>query len=216
MNRSFNLIKNYYDSSFELYKKDTITINEGITTLVGCNGSGKTTLLNIIKEQLEKENVPCMDYNNLNDGGHYTKDKLAFYSQFEQLAQRVFSSEGEEIILNIGDFISQIRTFFKTGKSNHSFKEPNPNHKERWIIFDAVDSGMSIDNMKEVKDVFKLIVNDAKAKGIELYIIISTNSYEFAKDNACFDVYEGEYTSFNNYDEYSNFIINSRTKKDNR
>lgn len=33
---------------------------------------------------------------------------------------------------------------------------------ERWILLDAMDSGFSIDNVIEMKDLFQLVLNDAK------------------------------------------------------
>ena len=44
MSRKFKLEKRYYGEDYDLYKKKTITINEGVTVLVGCNGSGKKQL----------------------------------------------------------------------------------------------------------------------------------------------------------------------------
>lgn len=49
MSKEFQLKKDYYDERYELYKKETITINPGITVLVGCNGTGKTTLIHQIQ-----------------------------------------------------------------------------------------------------------------------------------------------------------------------
>ena len=69
MSRNFKLIKDYYDSGFDLFNKKTININKGVTVLVGCNGSGKTTLLNEINNQLNSENlfhsVKCVMITNL-------------------------------------------------------------------------------------------------------------------------------------------------------
>ena len=43
--RKFKLEKDYYEDGQNLYKKRTVTINPGITVLVGCNGIDKTTML---------------------------------------------------------------------------------------------------------------------------------------------------------------------------
>lgn len=216
MGRTFKLIKDYYDLGFDLFNKRTININEGVTVLVGCNGTGKTTLLNEINNQLNRENVPHIFYNNKLDGGRASMDSLLFYGRMQELAQRAFSSEGEEIVLNFGDFISRVRDFYKTGRSFRSYKEPNPEHKERWILFDAVDSGMSIDNMKEIKEIFELMIEDGKKQNLEVYIIISTNSFEFAKDSVCLDVTNLKYRTFKSYNAYSNFIMNSKINKNKR
>ena len=50
---TFKIFKDYYGDG-NLYKKDCIDIEEGLTILVGCNGSGKTTMINQMKDQLRK------------------------------------------------------------------------------------------------------------------------------------------------------------------
>ena len=69
MGRKFKLWKDPYDCGIDLYKKKTIEIKTGVTVLVGCNGIGKTTLLHCIKDSLKKEKIPCMEFNNLIEGG---------------------------------------------------------------------------------------------------------------------------------------------------
>ena len=87
---------------------------------------------------------------------------------------------------------------------------------ERWILLDAMDSGYSIDNVIDMKDFFQLVIDDTKRHGKELYIIVSSNEYELAHESNCFNVMEGRYISFNNYDEYKKFILKTREKKDKR
>ena len=81
---------------------------------------------------------------------------------------------------------------------------------------DAVDSGYSIDNVIELKDLLHMIIDDAKNNGIELYIIVSANEYELAADEACLDVTNGKYLKFDNYESFRSFIIKSRKKKNAR
>lgn len=38
MSRKFVLERDYYDEGVNLYKKKTVTINSGVTALVGCSG----------------------------------------------------------------------------------------------------------------------------------------------------------------------------------
>lgn len=54
MSRKFALMKDCYEEGFNLYKKKNITIESGVTVLVGCNGIGKTTLLHQIRDRLKK------------------------------------------------------------------------------------------------------------------------------------------------------------------
>lgn len=45
-----------YDAGFSTTRPKEISINEGLTVLVGCNGAGKTTLLMNIKDQCRTDN----------------------------------------------------------------------------------------------------------------------------------------------------------------
>lgn len=63
---------------------------------------------------------------------------------------------------------------------------------------------------------FRLVMDDAAAKGIELYIVVSANAYELAAGEACFDVIGGKYVRFGSYDEYREFVLKTRKEKDKR
>ena len=55
-------------------------------------------------------------------------------------------------------------------------------------MLDAVDSGLSVDNIVDVKEqLFKTILE--YNYGNEIYIVISANEYEMARGEQCFDVY---------------------------
>lgn len=106
---------------------------------------------------------------------------------------------------NICDFIGSIGRMFAG-----EYKDA----KEIWLLFDAADSGLSIDNVLELKEVFDLILSDEKEK--KIYIIISANEYELASGERCIDVVSGKEVSFQNYEEYKTCILKSRVKKDER
>ena len=231
MSRKFKVEKRYYDEDYDLYKKRSITINEGVTVLVGCNGSGKTTLLHQIKSQLKKEDIPVISFDNLHDGGSRAISSAGFYGDFGFMSAAMSSSEGESIVLSISKLASTLRAFIQTGESqsendrfSRSFakaiwgdevekKKDIPN--ERWILLDAVDSGLSVDNVVDLKEcLFKTILEDNFDGSI--YIIVSANEYELCRCENCFDVYNGKYVKFSNYERYRNFIIKSREIKDKR
>ena len=88
--------------------------------------------------------------------------------------------------------------------------------KERWILLDAIDSGYSIDNVVELKDLINLIFEDSAKVGIDMHILASANAYELASGENCFDVNAGKYLTFESYDDYKKFILKSRKKKDKR
>lgn len=231
MSRKFKVEKRYYDEDYDLYKKRSITINEGVTVLVGCNGSGKTTLLHQIKSQLKKEDIPIISFDNLHDGGSRAISSAGFYGDFGFMSAAMSSSEGESIVLSMSKLASTLRAFIQTGESqsendrfSKSFaraiwgdeteeKKEIPN--ERWILLDAVDSGLSVDNVVDLKEcLFKTILEDNFDGSI--YIVISANEYELCREENCFDVYNGKYVKFSSYEKYRKFILKSREIKDQR
>ena len=228
MSRKFVLEKDYYGEGINLYRKKTITINPGVTVLVGCNGIGKTTFLHQIQYRLKKERIPSIQYDNLNDGGNNSVSEAGFNEDFSFLATAIQSSEGENIVMNVGKLASELNEFIKIG----SIKEKNPFVKilksmndekksdkkviaERWILLDAVDSGLSVDNIINIKEqLFETILKNNY--GNEIFIVISANEYEMARGEQCFDVYNGKYITFKDYEEYRNMILKSKKWKEDR
>lgn len=227
MSRKFVLEKDYYDEGVNLYKKKTITINPGVTVLVGCNGIGKTTLLHQIRDRLKKLNVPYIDYDNLSEGGSNSMSGALYNNDLSFLASAFQSSEGENIVLNIQKLAAELADFIKTGKARNKnpfadiFKtlngeddEKKEKLPERWILLDAVDSGLSVDNIVEIKDFFKAVME--YNYGNDIYIVVSANEYEMARGEQCFDVYNGKYRIFSDYEEYRNMILESKKWKEER
>lgn len=200
MSREFKIDKDFYIEGEIIFNKDEFIIEPGLTVLVGCNGSGKTSLLNGIKETLENENIEFIYFDNRTQGDDRAVSHAGFIGDFDFLASAVMSSEGENIMLNLG------KTVEKIGKKLRN------NLSEFWILMDAVDSGFSIDGILDLKNVFNLILNDNR--NTDIYIVAAANCYELANNESCFDVTNCEYISFKDYDEYKQFIINSRKLKD--
>jgi len=216
MSRKFSLIKDPHVEGENVFKKDCITIKDGVTVLVGCNGIGKTSLIKEIKRELKKEEIPFVLFDNLNDGGSNARSASCFRGDFSFLAESMCSSEGENIVLNIMHIAKNLKRFIETGISKDFLPENEKVvNNERWILFDAVDSGLSIDNIIDLKEgLFKTILENSYRK--DIYIIVSANEYEMANGEKCFDVYNGEYINFDNYEEYRKMIIESRDIKDKR
>ena len=231
MSRKFELIKDYYDEGFKLYKKKTIEIKPGVTILIGCNGIGKTTLLKQMKSNLKKENIPYVSFDNLHEGGSRAVSKASFYGNFGFMATAMCSSEGETIVMNISNLAVRLGQFVKNGEdpeeSKHTklvrsiaaldgekVEEPEiPN--ERWILLDAIDSGLSVDNIVDIKEqLFKTMLEHNF--GNEIYIVISANEYEMARGEQCFDVYNGKYVKIKDYEEYRNLVLQSKEWKNQR
>lgn len=185
MDRKFKLCKDPYDCGYDLCKKRTIQIKSGVTVLVGCNGIGKTTLLNNIESILEKENIPVMHFDNLSSGGSKAISEKAFMEDYSFVATSMCSSEGENIVLNLCDLAKKIRYFIQTGVNRGNYnpfagifkdetkaEEDKELSNERWFLFDAVDSGLSIDNIVDLKEgLFKTIIEHEKDKDIYIMML---------------------------------------------
>lgn len=222
--------RNPYDAGFSTCSRREIEIEEGITILVGCNGSGKTTLIHNIKTSLEKENIPYYFFDNLTDGGANARSDAFARGDFEFAAWTYSSSEGENISMNISEIVKNMKEFIVTGETPKSKRkkqmhmlfsdedetDDTPKSNKRFILMDAIDSGYSIDNVIDLKNLLHRIIDTAKKNEIELYIILAANEYKLAADEPCMDITNGKYMQFNTYDAFKSFIIKSRKKKDAR
>ena len=85
------------------------------------------------------------------------------------------------------------------------------------ILLDALDSGLSIDNIQEVKQyLFQPIKEDCEKANKKLYLIVVANSYEMAREENCLDVISLKYRNFKTYEAYKSFVLKSREKKEKR
>lgn len=202
MSRRFKLLNSCYEEDGKIFNKTFVTIKPGVTVLVGCNGAGKTTILNQIKRTLENKDIPYLFHSNLTDGEKEYKGKALFYGDFNFVARSMMSSEGENIV-NVMEEVAK-----KMGILSRN----NPTAKELWFLLDAVDSGLSIDNIVDLKEqLFSLVLESEKGK--DVYFVVSANEYELARDENCFDVIGGKYIRFDNYEEYRTFILQSKEAK---
>lgn len=230
--RVFNVETRPYGEE-KIFSKKKIEIKPGVTVLVGCNGAGKTTLIDWIIEQLKEEKVPYISFNNLHDGGSNSRSEALYNNDIQLLANLSCSSEGECIATNLMNLSKKLAYFMKHGKTNDRFSklselmkelvtdgeqldgEQAESVKERWILLDAIDSGFSIDNIVDFKEYLLKPLMELDF-GNDVYVIISANSFEMANGEQCLDVYNGKYTSFNDYEEYKEFILKSRERKEKR
>ena len=208
----FKIPTNPYErgDSGKIYMKSDVVIKSGITVLVGCNGSGKTTFLNLIEDTLKQDSdVAVLHYDNLREGGDRAKESAGWHDNLSLLATLIQSSEGEQIVTNLGNTARKIGAFVRKYANNR---------KEIWVLLDALDSGLSVDNIDSVKtDLFDVIIEDFKQReSCDIYIIVSANSYEFCRNSNCFDVRTGEYIQFSDYEDYRKFIFQSAEDKDKR
>ena len=230
-NGKIPIVRDPYEPKEYLYTKKEFEFKPGVTVLVGCNGCGKTTLLHQIKDYLKSKKVPVLSFDNLHDGGSNARSEAASMNDFTFLATASFSSEGENIVMNVGRLAKNLRPFIQTGESQNrgdrlckafaravwgDQEEPEvPN--ERWLLLDAIDSGLSVDNIVDIKELlFKTIIEDSESQGVVTRIIISANEYEICRNEQCMDVHTGKYRTFSGYESYRKFILKSREIKDKR
>ena len=205
---TFDVEKYYYDKDDKLFLKSSVSFEPGLTVLIGCNGSGKTTLLQHIKHAVKKrKDAAVFYYSNLTDGGSRGVSSALFRNDIAFAATAFTSSEGEQIVQNLGQSASKIGAFVKNNKDK----------KELFILLDALDSGTSIDNVREMKeDFFNFVIEDCKKRGTDIYVIVSANSFEMAKGEDCIDVSRLVHVSPKTYERYSQLIMRSRERKNKR
>jgi len=195
------------DDKIKMYKKKYANLKPGVTVLVGCNGAGKTTLIRQITEFVRNnDEVLLLKYDNWEDGQRKTMQDNLLFGNSKELACQVQSSEGENIIINIGNLATKI------GSNMTRYKE-DPKYKRYIILLDAIDSGLSIDHMVYLKKFFNAVIKDS-TEDKPVYIILSTNSFEFAYEMPCYDIMEGKYITFKDYEEYREFILKTAKLKD--
>lgn len=210
---------------FRLFNFANIELKPGITVLVGCNGYGKTTFIEECMWDLQSKKIPVILYDNLHDGGVDYGDCIYGDKERRELAfLKMNSSEGECIVLNLGKFVSGLKYFLRNGYKKptglstllNDKKLEQSSSNERYIFLDAIDSGLSIDAMEYIMKVLNIIINDEEFKDKDTYIILSTNSYEFVRNNRCLDVHTMNEIYFKDYEEYRKFILKTRSIKDRR
>ena len=205
MSRTFNIIRDYHEEGYNIFKKKTCTFESGVTVLVGCNGSGKSTLLQQIEYSLRKEKIPYTFHDANKDDVRMKRDEALFYSDIDFLSISMCSSEGENISNVLYGVIKEMGRLTKQ----------NPDAKELWFLFDALDSGLSIDVIAEIKTgLFQFVIEQNPDK--DIYIIVSANGYEFANGEQCYDVANCKEITFKDYDDYRKFILKSKEQKNKR
>lgn len=196
--------KDPYDEGRNLFKSSTPTIHPGITLLVGCNGAGKTAMIKCMKEALRRSNYDYYYYDNYNDNMLILDNALS-NSDFKLASEKMLSSEGQNIIINIATCMNDVCDY---GDKMISADKPI------FIFFDGVDSGLSIDNIQGVKWFFHELYFTKWNKYPKCYIVLTANSFEMVKDEWCYNVQTASYTSFSDYEKFCNFVLKSRKRMD--
>ena len=197
--------RDYYNTKSEIYKAKQIDLNPGVTILVGCNGTGKSTFMKIIKDKCKQDDIPYHSYDGNSQGRSIAQQYAVDYDpKFLFLSAR--SSEGEWVLGAFNMHMDKLIKFVKGSKPNTDIV----------VLIDAVDSGLSIDAITNFRDLFDIMSEDCTKRNINLYLIISANNFEMAKDYDCVYPVTGEHMKFDKYEDYQEFIIKSAETRDAR
>lgn len=218
--RKFKFPRKYYETR-QIYKKGNIEIEKGVSVLIGCNGSGKTTMTYVIKAELERLNIPIYNFNNYTEGGSRPIEAAMFKGDMNKVISMFSASEGERIYMNLGYSFNPIINFLDCGRTSKDkfadifYSRKSIETNERWILFDAVDSGFSIDNVIDFKEyMLKPLLQKAEEMDRELYFIITANEYEMCADLPCINVTDCKYVKIDSYEDYKKQILRTRKDKD--
>lgn len=225
--KKIKLDKEPFEDGRILFDEEELEIEENtVTCIVGCNGSGKTTLLNYIQNSFggEATNLVFRATDEIGRifGASSKDDELQpiVFARFDKNvdpkslknewiygARKMMSSTGEYISDRLGRVVGIIGS---------ATRIKGIEDKELYLFFDDCDAGTSIDMIGEIKNVFETISKDLKKRGIKHYIILSANSFEMAKGLDCVDATTLKHMSFDDYEAFKAFVIESRKEKDER
>lgn len=216
-----------YDCGVNITKKREIEFPIGLTIFVGCNGAGKSTLLHNIKEFCKENKFPCISYDNLRDGGHNSLSRAMYFGNFSESSLLLSSSEGECVKINASRFLNGLKEFVQNGfEEDFGYRfakyglgvdlSENLNKDIRVILLDALDSGLSVDSLVELQEALDALSSDIENTGLEYYIFVTANEYELTVNHRCLDVESGKFVTFSDYNDYRDFILSSRKRKEAR
>lgn len=163
-----------------------------INTLVGKNGDGKTSMIIEMEDWLKNHNIPVFKYTQEDEGKRIMTSAGFYNSSFETFAAYFNSSEGQKIIVTCGDMIKKIQKFLIEHKEDEI----------KFVLFDGLDSGLSIDNIIAIREIFDLIIKDFP----NTVIVNTTNNYEFTIGTRCINVKSGKDKTFKTYSSFVKFI----------
>lgn len=203
-----------------------------IVCLVGCNGIGKTTTLEEIKQFLESSGVQDVadtdEYNAIAGvfrslSNKKEKKPVGYLISFDKEAKfvlekkkswfdemglgQMWMSNGESVVSRLNGAFQAITIFAKKAVAKQV---------PFWLLIDDVDAGTSIDVISEVKASLVDLSNYLNKNNLEHYIVVTSNSFEFAKDMYCLYARTMKKVEVTDYEKYKKFVLKSRKDKEKR
>ena len=199
-----NAIKIPVQCMYGLYKRYTLELTPGYTTLIGPNGSGKTTLLRQIAGWAQnKKNIVHIEYSDLHDGCGVASNRYGFRGDTDRLVRSIIASEGQNVIDNFGYF---------SGTIGRALREAGP--KDIILVTaDGIDSGLSIDAAEELKRFIDFMCRDAARNGDKMYLVAAINQYAMLGNNNI-NVRTGTRRTFSSYEAYRSFLLSHKSARE--
>ena len=218
-----------YEKGDILFLKGSVEIPEGLTVITGCNGSGKSTLLYDIEEKFKgNDDWYIISYREKEDGRGNSMSSYIFSGDYQAVASVFSASEGEAVFRNYANKVYHEIASFRDTKIISKHPEENALLRYKYIrmdkaknllvILDGIDSGVSLDMTIDIKNFLHTILEDLHTRIPEfpVYILVSSNSWEFCEGERCLDARSLKFKEFSSYEEYRKYILDSRKKKDHR
>lgn len=195
-------------NSLGILPKKSLTLDPGITVLIGCNGAGKTTLLQEIKERCSgKKTCRVALFSQQASGGTHELARRVFTDSLRAGAFLVMS-EGERIYEVISNFAIEIGNIIRT---------LDDKVKDVVLLFDAIDSGLSLDQIAFFKKfLLWFIKQDRKKDSRNYYVVTSANTFAMCRTMRSLDVTTFKTHLITDYDVFADLINETRKRKDKR
>lgn len=196
-----------FDDETKIYLRKDFIFTPGLTSLVGCNGSGKSTMIDMyLTSYARKNHIEYIFWNDRRSGGSHLMQQCMDSGNMDGVISLFMSSEGERISYALLDVFRNIGKCFRACKGQPIV-----------IMLDAIDSGMSVDEICETRDaILDVVLPDSASLNVTPYFIIAANNYEWCSDPRIhnIDIQTGKSLDINNYDDYKKIILKSRERKD--
>lgn len=146
-------------------------------------------------ENIDQEaTIGFLSYNSHDDDYSRTISSNLFNENFEQVALRKSSSEGQNNLLSLADLFDNAQAIAKE----------HQNLRHLILFVDGIDSGLSINILRFIIDTLDNKLNQVEHHNpnLEASIIFTANSYEFVRNLPTIDPVTFEPVTYDSYDDF--------------